>query len=571
MEHSKASRLLFGPLLVFSLFATLFTGIIADLLSNTNGIGPNEKVKQLGEFGTNTVHQAVQGEIGQQIEDSQTAKFEEMVAVKESDQGSSSKLDGTLLQSIMRKIATGDVQSSDLTDKRNVEKIGDLNVRKSQVANVGDINGDGFEDLVVAAPQEDSNKGNVRLYMMGADRSVISSQDLVPGKAGILESPLEEGDSYGDSVTVIDDLDGNNVREIAIGASGDGSGGKGSGAVYVLMMNADGTVRRHAKISAGHDESLRKQMTDGEGFGSLIQKIEDVNGDGVAELAVGSKSGATTLLFLDREGNSQVGVRFHPESATMAKDSKAIMWDEKELSGSNMKVAEPLLSAASRKLSSVSLPEISVRSGQCFYNDTACQCALTTAVVGSQTCYDEVGADSLGHTVCKARDCRPSYTCTCEGTEYCERSEETRSIFRYHGPYTGGNVLCHQEKVTQTITKLIPGAPIPMMPRDVPAVVIGGSNGYNDTHCLCSFKKDVVGSPTCLDFARFVPSSAVICTTRPCRIKDDDVICDMDGKMLCKHEEIMTKTFVNNGPVAGSSNEVYCHQQVGPWDQTTLC
>lgn len=373
---------------------------------------------------------------------------------------------------------------------------------------------------------------------------------------------------YGHSIASIDDLDGDHVREIVVGASGDQLHAPISGAIYVLMMKADGTVKRHIKIGPGSDNGLKRQMVGIRGFGTSLQEVDDLDGDGIQELAVGSKNGTTTLLFLNREGELKAGLHFNAASSTDSnRYSNADVWNERELKGNIMKLAEPPRQAGSAR-GLASTRDASVKSSQCFFNDTACQCELKSAVVGSQTCYDEAGSDAFGHTLCRARDCRPSYTCSCDGPKYCERKRETQTIFSYHGPYSGGKVLCHRERVTRDITTLVPGAQIPLSPVESPAVVLGGLNGYNDTHCLCSFKKDVVGAPTCLDFSRVVATSAIICTTRPCRIKEDDVVCDMGGKMLCSHKEVTTKVFVNNGPVPGRPGEVYCHEQSSPWDKT---
>lgn len=44
------------------------------------------------------------------------------------------------------------------------------------------------------------------------------------------------------------DLDADGVNELAVGAYKDDDGGKDRGAVYILFLNEDGTVKKHQKI-----------------------------------------------------------------------------------------------------------------------------------------------------------------------------------------------------------------------------------------------------------------------------------------------------------------------------------
>ena len=59
------------------------------------------------------------------------------------------------------------------------------------------------------------------------------------------------------------------------------------GAVYILFLNADGTVRAETKISSTQG-GLTGPLDDYDMFGYSVASLGDVDGDGVADLAVGA-------------------------------------------------------------------------------------------------------------------------------------------------------------------------------------------------------------------------------------------------------------------------------------------
>ncbi len=71
------------------------------------------------------------------------------------------------------------------------------------------------------------------------------SSDTEGGFTGILDND----DFFGSSVASLGDLDGDGVGDLAVGARGDDDGGPVRGAVWVLFLNTDGTVKSHQKIS----------------------------------------------------------------------------------------------------------------------------------------------------------------------------------------------------------------------------------------------------------------------------------------------------------------------------------
>ena len=188
------------------------------------------------------------------------------------------------------------------------------------VTGMGDLNGDGVNDIAVGAhsnyapDRPDTRIGAVHVLFLNSDGTVKSSQEI-SNSHGNLQTTIEESDHFGVSVSKIGDLNGDGVNDIAVGAMGDDDGGSTHGAVYILFLNSDGTVKSEQKISEKYGD-FNRQLNDilqqNDVFGFSVSKIEDLNGDGVNDIAVGAPytdtneelqdTGAIHILFLNSDG-----------------------------------------------------------------------------------------------------------------------------------------------------------------------------------------------------------------------------------------------------------------------------
>jgi hypothetical protein len=176
------------------------------------------------------------------------------------------------------------------------------------VAALGDLDGDGIEDMAVGAPSQrgSGSAGAVSVLFMNADGTVNSSQRIASAVGG--GPALADGDYFGHSMAAIGDLDGDGITDLAVGADKDDTGGYNRGAVHVLFLNAIGTVKSSQKIA--HGVNGGPAFANGDRFGSAIASLGDLDGDGITDLAVGAAGddtggdyrGAVFVLFMNAAG-----------------------------------------------------------------------------------------------------------------------------------------------------------------------------------------------------------------------------------------------------------------------------
>jgi hypothetical protein len=176
------------------------------------------------------------------------------------------------------------------------------------VANLGDHNLDGTTDLIVGAPAR-SDGGAAYVLFLNSTGAVNSSVQIGLISGGFY-GDIAVGDLFGQSVAAIGDVDGDGIGDIAIGAPGKATGILfNSGAVWIVLLNANGTVKEQIKIAHGQN-GFPSVLAEEDYFGTSIAVLGDLNGDGINEIAVGAPGdddggtnrGAFYVLFLTTNG-----------------------------------------------------------------------------------------------------------------------------------------------------------------------------------------------------------------------------------------------------------------------------
>jgi hypothetical protein len=177
------------------------------------------------------------------------------------------------------------------------------------VAKIGDLDRDGVEDIAIGTPYDDTGgtwQGAVYVSFMKVDGTIRETVKLASGING--GPPLAESDNFGWSVAGIGDLDRDGIPDLAIGAPYDSSVSDSRGALYLSFMKVDGTISETVKIASGINGG--PVLADGDLFGYSVTRIDDLNRDGVEDLAIGAPfdsfngllRGAVYVAFMKADG-----------------------------------------------------------------------------------------------------------------------------------------------------------------------------------------------------------------------------------------------------------------------------
>ncbi|MCP3916749.1 MAG: hypothetical protein GY711_14430 [bacterium] len=107
----------------------------------------------------------------------------------------------------------------------------------TDVAPAGDVDGDGFGDVIVGAPSNAGSPG-VAYILLGPSGTLAHTLS-----AGIT------GDRFGASVSTALDVDGDGFDDVVVGAPADDTAGTNAGRLYVYSGNSGALIRTHEGLS----------------------------------------------------------------------------------------------------------------------------------------------------------------------------------------------------------------------------------------------------------------------------------------------------------------------------------
>ena len=163
------------------------------------------------------------------------------------------------------------------------------------VASAGDVNGDGFDDVIVGAPAASSLNGSfsgASYVVFGKATGFASNINLssLDGSSGFKLSGTAYSDGSGVSVASAGDVNGDGFGDLIVGASGADANGNASGASYVVFGKAGGFGSNLNLSSLNGSNGFRISGAAAlDQSGRTVASAGDVNGDGFGDLIIGGQ------------------------------------------------------------------------------------------------------------------------------------------------------------------------------------------------------------------------------------------------------------------------------------------
>ena len=177
------------------------------------------------------------------------------------------------------------------------------------VATAGDINGDGYADLMIGAKDANSLAGKTYVVFGKANWSGISAVNLstiAAGSGGFVVNGEAANDNSASSVATVGDINGDGYADFIIGAK-DANSGAGKSYVVFGKGNWSGlSVLNLSTIAAGTGGFVLNGETANDNSGNSVAAIGDINADGYADFIVGARAANKAYVVFGRSNWSGV-------------------------------------------------------------------------------------------------------------------------------------------------------------------------------------------------------------------------------------------------------------------------
>src|SRR5215475_2924466 len=184
------------------------------------------------------------------------------------------------------------------------------------VAALGDINGDGFDDVLIGSPDADVNGVSSGISYVVYGNASGTNIDFAGFDAsdGFRIIGPSEGDLAGHSVSAVGDVNGDGLVDLLIGANNATPGNLNqAGSSYLVFGSNSGADVDLANLTPSQGIRFDGEAASQSGFS--VAAAGDINGDGLADLIVGApdaspdgreQAGSAVVIFGKTSGWSNI-------------------------------------------------------------------------------------------------------------------------------------------------------------------------------------------------------------------------------------------------------------------------
>ena len=163
----------------------------------------------------------------------------------------------------------------------------------TSVSGAGDVNGDGYDDLLIGAPNAITAGAGAGFLIYGNQSGVLNLASGINSTTGL--QLVGNGGNFGQSVSAAGDFNGDGYADISFGAPGDNSGigrsytayGNTSAALQTNLNQAPNAGSLFSKLNGSNGFHLIGSAS-GDNLGRNVADAGDFNGDGFNDVILGT-------------------------------------------------------------------------------------------------------------------------------------------------------------------------------------------------------------------------------------------------------------------------------------------